>query len=144
MFEPKWIMFIIITIGLTIWSSIEFWKDHKMPEGDEDMGTNVPEQPTTPIYNDGILGERTWQAIMMPTMTDAKTFSEDVQKLNSRDDIVDTSVSHIECVHPEEIKPFKCPCCGGSSLVTWKDGTEHCEYCDTLFFRYGERQTDES
>lgn len=33
-----------------------------------------------------------------------------------------------------EIKPFKCPCCGGNSYKTM-NGKTVCEYCDTEFLR---------
>ena len=44
------------------------------------------------------------------------------------------TVDHISVGNSVEIKPFKCPCCGGNSYKTL-NGNIVCNYCDTEFLR---------
>ena len=50
------------------------------------------------------------------------------------DFIIDASHIRIGETRISDLKPFKCPCCGGNSYRT-VNGKTVCEYCDTEFVR---------
>ena len=66
------------------------------------------------IVPDGVWGEKTMAAIGIGTGDLNITGTIDYPKA--------------------EIKPFKCPCCGGNSYKIM-NGKTVCEYCDTEFMR---------
>lgn len=90
----------------------------------------VIEGNTSP--NDGIFGDRTLEAIG----TYPKAFEETLGLTSmasatiNLDYVTTSSISVKPLVR--NLKPFKCPCCGGNSYSN-KNGSIICDYCGTMF-----------
>ena len=88
-----------------------------------DMIRGVTRIQNSRVKNDGVIGEKTLASIRIPT--------ESTTNLITASGTYDTTVN---VPHVSEMKPFKCPCCGGNSYKTM-NGKTICEYCDTEFMR---------